>query len=370
MKQFNLTFVLTVLMSMVELQVFADWDFQNRIKVNGVYYYLDKDNNQAWVTHGGSQEELYTGHVTIPSSINYEAKKYSVTDIEGAFGGCSGLTSVTLPNSLTSIGYGAFYGCTGLTSVVIPNSVTSIGGKAFYNCSNLIAVIIPNSVTSFGEETFGGCTGLTSITIPNSMTSIGAYVFKDCSNLIAVNIPNSVTYIGSGAFSGCSGLTSISIPNSVTTIGYMAFINCSGLSSITIPNSVTSIEMGAFSGCSALTSITIPNSVTSIKGNAFQHCDNLISVTMLNPTPVAINSYVFTNRTNATLYVPQGSKSAYQAADYWKEFKEIIEIDPSGIDQIMSNGQNNAKIFTLDGKRISEPQKGINIIGGQKVVVK
>ena len=70
------------------------------------------------------------------------------------------------------------------------------------------------------------------------------------------------------------------------------------------------------------------------------------------------------------MYVPQGSKSAYAAADYWKEFKEIVEIDPSGIDQIMSNGQNNAKIFTLDGKRISKPQKGINIIDGKKVVVK
>jgi hypothetical protein len=133
---------------------------------------------------------------------------------------------------------------------------------------------------------------------------------------------------------------------------------------------VTSIGEYTFAACSSLTSVTIPNSVTSIGEYAFAGCFGLTSVTVLNPTPVAIAEYTFINRTNATLYVPKGSKEAYQAADYWKEFKEIIEIDISGIDQIMSNGQNNAKIFTLDGKRISEPQKGINIIGGKKVVVK
>ena len=110
--------------------------------------------------------------------------------------------------------------------------------------------------------------------------------------------------------------------------------------------------------------------MTTIDYMAFGYCTGLTSVTVLNPTPVAITQNVFTNRKNATLYVPQGSKSAYQAANYWKEFKEIIEIDPSGIDQIMSNGENNATIFTLDGKRINKPQKGINIIGGKKVVVK
>ena len=107
----------------------------------------------------------------------------------------------------------------------------------------------------------------------------------------------------------------------------------------------------------------------------YSRCSGLTSVTVLNPTPVAIYSDTFTNRRNATLYVPQGSKSAYAAADYWKEFKEIVEIDPSGIDQIMSDGQNNAAIFTFDGKRMNKPQKGMNIIRmkdgtTRKVVVK
>jgi hypothetical protein len=160
------------------------------------------------------------------------------------------------------------------------------------------------------------------------------------------------------------------IGDDVSGIGNYAFQHCSGLTSITIPNSVTSIGESAFQSCSGLTSVTIGNSVMSIGENSFNGCSKLTSVTALNPTPVAIVQNVFSNRTNATLYVPKESKEAYLAADYWKEFKEIIEIDPAIIDQIMSNGQYNATIFTLDGKRISKPQKGINIIGGKKVVVK
>ena len=168
----------------------------------------------------------------------------------------------------------------------------------------------------------------------------------------------------------CPSLTDITISNNVTSIGDYTFWGCSSLNSVTIPNSVTSIGNGAFGDCSSLTSITIPIDVTSIGGYVFYGCIGLTSVSVLNPTPVAISQDTFTNRTNAFLYVPTGCKGAYEAADYWNEFKEIIEKDFTGIDQIMIDGQNNAKIFTLDGKRISKPRKGINIIGGKKVLVK
>ena len=116
-----------------------------------------------------------------------------------------------------------------MTSVTIPNSVTSIGGVAFYGCSGLTSVTIPNSVTSIGNSAFSGCSSLTSITIPNSVTSIGRYAFSDCSGLTSITIPNSVTFIGIATFAGCSSLTSIIIPNSVTSIGNYAFASCSKL---------------------------------------------------------------------------------------------------------------------------------------------
>ena len=186
-------------------------------------------------------------------------------------------------NGYTCIEDGAF-SCLSLTSIEIPNSVTSIGDWAFCECTSLTSITIPNSVTSIGSSAFSGCSGLTSIEIPNSVTSIGAWAFCDCSSLTSVTIPNSVTSIEAGAFSGCSSLTSITIPNSVTSIGSSAFDGCSSLTSIEIPNSVTSIGDWAFCECTSLTSITIPNSVTSIGSSAFDGCSSLTSVTIGDKT--------------------------------------------------------------------------------------
>ena len=257
----------------------------------------------------------------------------SVTSIgEDAFFGCSGLTSITIPflgekadgtgetsfkyifggtmpNALrevivtggTSIGDWAFSGCSSLTSVTIPDSVTRIGDYAFYNCFGLTSITIPDSVISIGERAFEYCRNLTSVTIPDSVTSIGNYAFSS-TGLTSIVIPDSVTSIGDSAFAWCSGLTSVMIPfvgekadgtgathfkdifpesvkdviiTGQTSIGVEAFSRCSGLTSITIPDGVTSIGLQAFSHCGNLASITIPDSVTSIGINAFSGCDSL-----------------------------------------------------------------------------------------------
>ncbi len=267
-----------------------------------------------------------------------------------AFEDCSGLTSITIPNSVTNIDESAFEYCSGLTSVTIPNSVTSIGWYAFERCSGLTSVIIGNGVTYIGSYAFEGCSGLTSVTIPNSVTNIGYYAFRYCSGLTSVTIPNSVTSIGADAFNGTAwydnqpdGLvyagkiaykykgtmpegTEIVIKDGTLGIVDAAFRGCSGLTSVTIPNSVTSIGEGAFYGCSGLTSITIPNSVTSIDIEAFKGC-KLRNVLIKCATPPSIRSDTFSNQTlyHTTLFVPAGTWDAYAYDNYWYKFINIRE---------------------------------------------
>ena len=178
--------------------------------------------------------------------------------------GCSGLTSITIPNSVTSIGESAFKGCKKISSINIPNSVTSIGKDAFSVCPSLTSITIGMAFTSIQEL---GCSNITSANLLDGITCIGYKAFYGCP-MTSIIIPNSVTSIGNKAFYGCP-MTSITIPNSVTSIGDEAFSHCTKLISITIPNSVTSIGVDAFAYCTKLASITIPNSVTKIGGGAF-----------------------------------------------------------------------------------------------------
>ena len=377
MKKQLLLFVMMVLPFMASAH---DIEVQNADNVT-IYYNYFNNGTELEVTFRGSSYDSYSGeyqgNVVIPEEVTYMNRTLKVTSIgDDAFMFCEGLTSVTIPNSVTSIEKCAFYGCYGLTSIAIPNSVTSIGSYAFCGCSGLTSVTIGNSVTSIGESAFDGCSGLTSVTIPNSVTSIGNYAFHGCFTLTSITIGNSVTSIGSWAFDGCSSLTSIAIPNSVTSIGENAFSVCFGLTSITIGNSVTSIGSGAFSGCSGLTSITIGNSVTSIGDGAFDGVD-LTTVVSLIENPFVIvgksSSYrAFSENTfdNATLYVPVGTIDNYKATDGWKDFAYIVEGTPTGIKVIENTQNKNATVYDLNGVRQSEPQKGINILNGKKVVVK
>ena len=234
---------LLFLLALLPFVVYAD-----PIEINGIYYNLDLEAKTAEVT---KNPNWYSGDVTIPKTVTYGGKKYSVTSIgEWAFYDCRNLTSVVIPNSVTSIGNGAFAACSSLTTIKIPNSVTSVGSQAFdytpwYNNQPDGIVYADNILYKYK----GTMPDDTEITIKEGTLGIAGSAFRGCAGLTSVTIPSSVTFIGNNAFSVCKNLTSVTIPNSVRSIGREAFSGCSGLTSITIPNSVTSIGFNSFRGC-------------------------------------------------------------------------------------------------------------------------
>ena len=209
----------------------------------------------------------------------------------------------------------------------IPDYAFLIPNTSIYPSIKILA--LPSTVTSIGNYAFYSWRTLTSLIIPPSVKSIGNYAFQFCDSLTSIIIPSSVISIGDYAFEYCSKLNKVIVSNSVTSIGDMAFAYCSSLNKFRIPNSLTSIGNFTFEG-GKMTSLTIPNSVTSIGNGAFYLCLYLKSIYSYSTTPVNLNSknYVFdyVNKTTCTLYVPKGSKSAYQAATLWKDFTKIVEM--------------------------------------------
>ena len=246
--------------------------------IDGFRYLLDSDTKTAALVL--KTDGNYSGDIIIPEKVKgNDGVEYIVASLGAScFEGCSGLTSITIPSSVTSLGDHCFSNCSGLTSITIPSSVTSLGDYCFSGCSGLTSITIPSSVTSLGGFCFSYCSGLTSITIPSSVTSLGDGCFSYCPSLTSITIPSSVTSLGGYCFDGCRGLTTITIPSSVTSLGISCFRDCSGLTTITIPSSVTSLGWYCFDGCSGLTSITIPSSVTSLGSSCFSGCKNLETV--------------------------------------------------------------------------------------------
>lgn len=279
------------------------------------------------------------------------------------FYGCKKLEKVELGNQITSIGSSVFENCSSLNSVTIPNSVTSIADKTFINCSNLKSITIPNSVTSIGYSAFQDCTSLTSVTMSNNITSINYSTFYGCTALTSVNIPEFVTSISHYAFYGCSELPNINIPNSVTSIGDYTFSNCYSLTSITIPNSVTSIGELAFQNCTSLLFGSIGENVSSIGRQAFYGCTGITKLICKAMTPPYCNYKALydIDKWNCTLSVPEGSITAYQQADQWKDFF-FIDNDMTKIKSLTNESINPIYIYNMNGQKRQNTKPGLNII--------
>ena len=252
------------------------------------------------------------------------------------------------------IGDYAFKGCSGLTSLTLPATITTIGKYAFEDCTGLTSLNLPAGITSIGRRAFGGCSGLTSLTLPAGITSIS-----------------------DEAFSLCSGLTSLNLPAGITEIGYCAFSYCIGLTSLTLPAGITSISDEAFSYCIGLTSLTLPAGITEIGSSAFSYCSGLTSIYVYSEKVPKIGSDVFyyVDKKKCTVYVPKGTYADYRSSNFGY-FENIVEFDATGIDKTTtSTDVEEVSRYSLNGQRLAVPVKGLNIVkysdgSARKVVVK
>ena len=390
----------------------ADYD-EPTVYTDGYYTFELYDFNACII----DVDESISGDVVIPSTLRGLLVSYPVKWIYSyAFSDCTNITSITIPNSVTTIGYCAFMSCTSLTSITVDSNNSYYSNDEFgvlfnkdkteliqYPIGNTrTSYTIPDSVTSIGENAFSDCTSLESVTIPDGVTRIGIWAFSYCTSLASITIPDSVTSIGVWAFIWCTSLASISIPDSVTSIGEEAFHGCTSLASITIPDSVTYIGDGAFSGCISLksitvdsnnknysndeygvlfnkdkteliqypvgntrTSYTISNSVTSIGGGALADCASLTSITI----PDSVTSIGFAAFSGcislASITIPDSVTSIGFAA-----FSGCISLASITIPDSVTSIGNDAFYNTAYFNNESNWENGVLYIGKHLIIAK
>ena len=361
----------------------------------------------------GIGRETITGTVTIPTHV----EGFKVTEIkaaanfpnvtkfiiestvmtiaDNAFCFCS-KAKFDIQSRLEHIGNYAFVGCEGIKELDL-RFIKSIGEGAFLNCTGLKSINLGEEITSIGQYTFDGCTSLSEITIPSSVKEIGLWAFGRTA-LTSVNIPESITSIGDYAF-GRTALTTLNIPSSVTEIGYGIAAYSPNVTSITvdegnpvyearnnaivekatnkliqgckttiIPESVTEIFAASFTGM-GISEFVIPKSITKIGNYIFTFNDDLGKVTSYIEDPYDVNEEAFLYSggdepkfTTATLYVPAGTKAKYEAAQGWNKFSKIVEMESTGIEGTSKVNEIGTEWFTIDGKRLDSPRKGLNIL--------
>ncbi|WP_288280791.1 leucine-rich repeat domain-containing protein [uncultured Prevotella sp.] len=248
-------------------------------EVDGIYYNrLSSDEFE--VTYGDNK---YTGNIVIPETVTYRDKVFKIVQISSrAFAGCTSLTSVSIPQSVTSFSQFCFDGCSNLSSITIPQNVTKLGEGSFKGCSKLSFISLPQGITTIESETFYGCSSLNSIILPEGITSIQSRAFQNCSSLSSIDLPNSLTEIKTYAFYACNSLTSISLPQGLKSILRYAFAGCSSLTSIIIPNQVSEIYEHTFDGCTSLASVVLPEGLQTINNSLFLNCSSLTEISIPN----------------------------------------------------------------------------------------
>ncbi len=352
--------------------------------------------------------------VTLPSTLKSIGS--------GSFANCSSLTGIALPAELTTISEEAFSACSALTEIALPESVTLIGSGAFEECSALKTVTFGSKIQEFESSAFTE-SGLTSVDLSKitGAVSFGTNVFASCPDLAEVKLPANVDYVGTGLLQNCKALTALTIPDTwneipskicygcsalktldmgsgvegirngaffecdlseltwspaITTIDWNVFYGCTGITDLTLPAGVKTVDDYSFSCLPALRTVHIGPDAESFGVECFSTCPLLEKVVCEAVTPPTLGNYAFykSNVENATLEVPSGSIDAYKAAEQWKDFLTVTDIN-TGIGSITATADSYT-VVTLDGKVLLRGAKsldtlpaGLYIINGKKVVV-
>jgi hypothetical protein len=347
--------------SIILLGVFVNlrgysYDFE----INGIYYGYNTNNQTVFVTNDYTKEQSYEGTVVIPNTVTYNGR---TLDVAG-------------------IGESAFSNCKDLYSVSLPNSIITIGKDAFYNCEGIVSLFLPSSIMSIDEGAFTNCTGLRSINLPDKLEEINVTVFSNCTSLEKITIPNGVERIWYSAFEGCISLKTLTIPSSVRSISRYAFKGCSNIETLVFEDGDKDIWIEGFSGntfFSTFDGVIVKNlyigrayyqyndysanypidfSQTKVlslgehikKITTWSQSIETIYAFSINPDKTTVE---FDNSTyiNAKLYVPTGTKEKYMAADGWKNFFNIQEMD---IDK-MWKGQGNTEDDSQNKQKCEKP---------------
>ena len=288
------------------------------------------------------------------------------------------LETVDIPEGLTYIEPRAFFDCQSLRDIRLPDGLKSIGHNAFVQTRKLTSIVLPASLRELGEYAFMRSAISGVITVPEGIDTLRACTFEYCNRLKKVVLPDGLKVIGGFALSG-TAVETIDFPLALDSIGPYAFSRCR-IEEVSLPESVRYIDARAFDDCASLRSVMLSAGLDSISPSAFSGCSALRTVRSMRFTPPGIansnvmdteNPHPYTPGDEVTLYVPKGAAEAYRSAEWWQEFKHIVEVDVTAVSAI-TPAQSNAdnRFYRPDGTVAKSTTRGLYIHNGRKVVVR
>lgn len=276
------------------------------------------------------------------------------------FNSWGNLTSIQLPESLTTIGMHAFRNCQSLQRITIPDGVRIINRYAFAYCSHLTTCRLGDRVEEIGEWCFANCSDLKELTLSEALISIGGNAFRNCTSLEEVALPESLGSLGTNVFYGCSRMRSVRLPYTLHALPDGLFYHCGALQEAPVSDAVTAIGASAFRNCTGLSSVTLPAGLTAIGANAFSGCTSLQQIIVLSEAPPKGGSNMFNETNNCPIYVPSATAYLYSEAQYWKDYLARLKTEGGGVTYYTSTDYSrDGEVVTLQSASVG---RGVNFV--------